>query len=133
MAERQSLEGSGGVRQRLVVHRRSSRGGGARPCRRGGGDEARLGWSLASSGRPSLCGRRGGAFLAAAGAGEGGEGRAQSRSPRARSGSPRAYFGPLELGPMRRMRLPGVGDGVADGLGTAGGGWWWLLPLFGLE
>jgi hypothetical protein len=34
---------------------------------------------------------------------------------------------------MRRMRWPGVGDGVADGLGTAGGGWWWLLPLFGLE
>jgi hypothetical protein len=34
---------------------------------------------------------------------------------------------------MRHMRLPGVGDGIANGLGTAGGGWWWLLPLFGLE
>jgi hypothetical protein len=31
--------------------------------------------------------------------------------------------GPLELGPSRRLRLPGVGDCVAVGLGTASGGW----------
>jgi hypothetical protein len=76
--ERRCAAALGGASAKLGRRRR-----GAMPMRR-----QRRG--SASSGRPSLCGKRGGAFPAAASAREGGEGRAQSRPPWARSGSPRA-------------------------------------------